>query len=234
MAHPYSEHREHHVERNRVSHITGSHEPTRTYEDIKRARGGRVHGDEAEDKSLIKGLVKPSALKAHGGKAKHRADKPHRAKGGRVNKSKGTNVNVIVAPQAGHAQAPPLPPVPQAGAAPPPMPPRPPMGGPPPGMPPGAGPPGMPPGMPLGIRNTGGAVGYATGGPVSSEKIAKMGPTGSGSGKGAKVTTPKNAIYSPAKGGMAPKFDSGGGGGVARLQEAHRAAKLYHKTPPAR
>jgi hypothetical protein len=223
------EHREHHVERERVAHITGHHEGHRDHEHVyHRARGGGVHSDEAEDRALVKGLVKSSALKAHGGAAKHRADKAHRAKGGRVKKNKGTVVNVNVAPQqsAPHPMPMPLPGgSPGAGAAPL-MPPRPPM------APPPGGPPGMPPGMMP--HASGGRVGYKTGGAVFSEKIGKMSPTGSGSGHGAKVKTPKNAIYSPAKGDMAPKFDSGAGGGVARLEMAHRAAKNYHKTPPAR
>lgn len=179
MSHPYQQHREHHVERDRVHHITGSHEPTRTYEHIKRARGGKVeHSDEAEDKALVKGLVKPSALKHDGHKAKHRADKAHRAKGGRVKKNKATIVNVNVAPQQPQSQPHPVPvPVPQAGAAPPPVPPRPPM------MPPGGGPPGMPP---PGIRATGGRIGFKTGGPVNAPTHGGMAPhlpSGSGGGK---------------------------------------------------
>lgn len=75
-----------------------------------------------------------------------------RAEGGRT-KGKGggkTNVNIIIAPQAGQgagAGTPPpvIPTGPGAGA----LPPHPPMGGPPPGMPPGGPPPGAmpPPGM---------------------------------------------------------------------------------------
>src|ERR1700687_6026631 len=98
-------------------------------------------------------MVKPSALKMDGKKAKHRMDRPPRAKGGRVKgKHAKTNVNVIVAPQGGHpglGGPPPMVP-PPAGAMLPPgaapvMPPRP---MPPPGGP-MAGPPGAipPPGM---------------------------------------------------------------------------------------
>src|SRR5262249_40869180 len=105
---------------------------------------------------------------------------PHRAKGGRVKGHKGTNVNVIVAPQH-HAQVPsPALVPPGAAAAPPPMPPRPPMAGPPGGMPP----PGMPPGMPP--RATGGRVGRHTGGPVEHPKHGGKAPhlpSGSGGGE---------------------------------------------------
>lgn len=34
------------------------------------AKGGPVHGDEAEDKKMIKKMVKPAALKAKGGPMK--------------------------------------------------------------------------------------------------------------------------------------------------------------------
>lgn len=148
------------------------------------ARGGPVHKDEAEDKKLIKEMVKKKDLKlkraeggfVHGGMPKKRLDKISRqtakgdanttqpyppgkekfAKGGHV-KSKGkTQVNVIV----GHGGQPPAPmpmlPAGAAPAAPPPMPPRPPMAPPPGAMPP----PGMgapPPGMPM--RARGGKIG---------------------------------------------------------------------------
>src|SRR5271154_7340421 len=134
MAHPIgSEHRAHHHERNRVSHIAGMHEETRGHR--QRARGGKVHDDEDEDRELIKKEVKGEALKHEGKKPKHRADKAmRRAKGGKVHKGKGhskTNVNVIVAPGGGKppmaglggGMAAPPPPM----AAPPQMPPKPPM-----------------------------------------------------------------------------------------------------------
>lgn len=149
------------------------------------AKGGAVHQDEAEDKKLIKKMVKKKDLKqsraeggfVHGGMPKKRLDKISRqtargdanttqpfppgkekfAKGGKV-KGKGgkTQVNVIV---GGHGQPPasqPMP-VPPAPPAPPPMmPPRPPMAAPPPGAMP---PPGVgmaPAGMPM--RAKGGSV----------------------------------------------------------------------------
>lgn len=99
---------------------------------------------------------------ADGSPAAARLDRPGRARGGKMPKHKGTNVNVIVA--SGGKDKEPMPvPVPMAGPPHPPMPPPPgavPMAGgpPPPGMggppmpPPGAGmpPPGMMrPGMPM-------------------------------------------------------------------------------------
>ena len=172
MSHPYNEIRSHHIERKRVSRIASGYghereveaEPVRTTHIAHHKRGGKVaHSDEAADRKLVRGMVKESALK-------HRQDKVKRAKGGRTNaKHKGTNVNVIVAPQGGH-QAGAMPP--PAAAAPPPMMPRPPMAGGPPGAgvvpPPGLGAPGLgapPPG--LGPRRDGGRA-YARGGAVQN------------------------------------------------------------------
>jgi len=137
VAHPYQSLRD--DGHNRVSKITHG-DNTRTSK----------HSDVVEDKALIKSMVKPAALKAHGGPAKARLDRPARAKGGRVGK---TTVNIVIADKGKQDQ--PMPPMmPPQGAAPlpPPKPPMPPMGGPP-GMPPGAG---MPPGMPM--RKAGGRI----------------------------------------------------------------------------
>ncbi len=77
MTHPHAAHRQHHVEHRRVAHITKGY-----------AHGGAVHGDEAEDKALIKKTVKKSALKVAGDKPKHRADRPRRKAGGPVESEK--------------------------------------------------------------------------------------------------------------------------------------------------
>jgi hypothetical protein len=100
MAHPYHEHMDHKKQKSRVSHIAHHY-----------AHGGAVHGDEKEDKALIRKEVKSSALKhehkthkADGGAVAPRQDKvARRARGGKVgHKGKGhTSVNVIVAPQQG-------------------------------------------------------------------------------------------------------------------------------------
>lgn len=155
MAHPHNEHRAHKVERERVHHIAGVHEEVRGHH--QRARGGRVHDDEAEDRALVSKMLEEherkemkvkGTLKHDMGKhAKQRADKaPRRARGGHVKKGgKGhTNVNVIVAPGGGGQRPMPLP------VAAPPVPPRPPIAPPPvpalggaPGPAPGLG--GMPP-----------------------------------------------------------------------------------------
>jgi hypothetical protein len=146
MAHPFAGHRQNAVEHKRVSHITKGY-----------ASGGSVHSDEAEDKAMVKRMVKKTALRATGGKVVARADRPQRASGGRV-KNKPVNVIVNVAPSKdeGVAGAPPIPP------GPPPMPPGPPMP-----PPPGAGgpPPGMPPMPPPGVRSSGGRA-YKSGGRV--------------------------------------------------------------------
>ncbi len=75
MAHPMHEHRQQKVEHRRVSHITGG-----------MATGGYKHSDEAADMALIRKKVKATALRAAGGRVKHRADRPRRASGGRVHK----------------------------------------------------------------------------------------------------------------------------------------------------
>jgi hypothetical protein len=152
MAHTYQEHREHKVAHSRVSHIAKGY-----------ATGGGVHGDEAEDKALIKSTVKKGALKrASGGRIEGRAAGGRLDRGGRKKKGS-TNVNVIVAPHPGGATTPPAPPgigaaAPAPMPVPPPRPPMPPPGGPMagPGMPPGGPPPMMP-------RARGGRVGKAGG-----------------------------------------------------------------------
>lgn len=143
MAHPFDHLRADKVERSRVSSIAPG-----------RASGGRIkHSDEAEDKALVKSMVKPAAMKMEGGKAKARLDRPHRASGGRVGKGK-TNVTINVI-GGGDKAATPLAIPPMAGAVPPMPLPKPPMAGPPGGalpMPPPGGPPLMP-------RASGGRVG---------------------------------------------------------------------------
>src|SRR6266700_1334165 len=111
MSHPYNEHRAHHVERKRVSHLgfaSGGavHEPGADEDDsgstdrkiasklklkhgghvdgkkpkhhlgkkAKRAKGGKVHGDEKEDRALFSKMM---------------AEREHRARGGRTGKHKG-------------------------------------------------------------------------------------------------------------------------------------------------
>lgn len=96
-------------------------------------RGGKVHADAAEDKKLIHEMGCKCA-KCSGGRVERKA-------GGRT--KKGTNINIIIAPQG---QKPPMsmppPGMPPGGpvglhqAPPPPAGAPPPMGGPPPGMPP--------------------------------------------------------------------------------------------------
>lgn len=158
MAHPHANIRQSKVEHSRVGHITRSY-----------ASGGGVAPGQSNAKVVRKALAQRDAQAVEGGTAKERLDRPGRARGGRAPKSKGNNVNVIIAPQGGQQAAPPMPPPGLAGpvAGPPsPMPPRPPMM-----PPPGAGgPPMIPGGPPPGMmppRRSGGRT-YATGGAVKS------------------------------------------------------------------
>lgn len=158
MSHPHQEHRAHKHERARVHDLVGVHEEVRGHH--QRARGGHVsHSDEAEDKAIVRKMVKKKALRADGGAVKARSDKaPRRARGGKVHHGKGhskTNVNVIVAPGAGKAPMAGVGAAPPPMAAAPPMPPRPPMAPP---TAPGPGAVGLPGpgGMPM--RKHGGKV----------------------------------------------------------------------------
>jgi hypothetical protein len=203
MAHPHQEHRDHKVSERRLHSLYG-HMP-------HRASGGSVeHSDEREDKALVKSMVKGASLKAAGGKVKARADRPCRARGGKVKKAKGhTSVNVIVAPQGGG-----MPP------GPPPMAMKPPM---PAGPPPGAPPPGAPPMMPhkAGGRayKKGGRVKRAWGGAMPfggmSPAMAAPGATGapvmSGVGMGAPSPMMNNGAGAPMTGAPMPRQFAKGG-----------------------
>lgn len=172
--------------------------------------GGHLkHSDEAEDKALIKKMVKPAARKklkdggcADGGKPAARADRL--ARGGKAKhkgKSGHTTVNVVV---AGHKPEPKPMPVPV------------PMGGPPPGAmpPPGAGGPppgagGPPPGGPMGLKSGGRA------------KCSKGGKSKIDSQRDGKGGMPVGHF---AKGGRTKaKFPvpmtEGAGGGLGRLRK---------------
>ena len=150
--HPYHAHKQHKVERSRVSRLTKGY-----------AGGGAVKG--LVKKVLSAHKAEHEALHAEGKESKHRMDRPHRAKGGRVGKPKknaATIVNVITGGHPGGGAAPPpmAPPM-GAGIAPAAMPP--PMAAKPPMMPP-PGASGPPPGMPL--RAKGGRINRDDGGTV--------------------------------------------------------------------
>ena len=162
MAHPMHEHKAHKVEKSRVSHICKGY-----------AHGGAVkHAEKAKEKTAHKLIGK--ALHADGEKSKHRMDRPHRAKGGRVKKGNAkTIVNVITGGHPASGAVPPGPPAPPlappmgvAPAAPPPMAAKSPM----PMPPPGAGPGGPP--MPM--RANGGRVKRDDGGTVKSNDDASF------------------------------------------------------------
>jgi hypothetical protein len=123
-------------------------------------RGGMAkHPDVAEDKALIKKMVKPSArtVKASGGESLDGEIQGTRPTGGRKARKAGgrtkgkTNIHINIGggqPPMGDMK-PPMGPPPGAGAPPPMAPP--PGGGMPPGPPPGAPPGGMPAGLPPGL-----------------------------------------------------------------------------------
>lgn len=138
MAHPMNKFRQSNVERSRASTMLSGY-----------AKGGGVHPDAEQDKKLIKKMLGKELGEIGGVKAKMRADRPHRASGGKVGKKATTVVNVITGGQQQPPAPPPMMPPPPAMAPPPPPPPGPPpgaMAGPGPGMPPpGAG--GSPPMM---------------------------------------------------------------------------------------
>ena len=205
MAHPHAAHRQHHVERARVAHLTKGY-----------AKGGAVKGDASIGKQALSLHAKEhKALHAEGHESKHRMDRPKRAKGGRVGKkSKGNGKTIINVITGGHP----------AGGAPPPMPAGPPMGiaGPPPGAmpappmaakppmpmpPPGAG---GPPGMPM--RAKGGRIHRETGGrsevgkmPTPAQIVAtnRSRPVSSDADAKAAMDTIAKAVQQPmrAKGG---------------------------------
>jgi len=159
MAHPMNHVRQSKIEHSRVGHITRGYKS-----------GGAVkHSDEKQDRKLVKSMI-DKAIHPEGAKSKHRMDRPHRAKGGRVGKKKGnaaTIVNVITGGHPAGGAVPPGPPPPPmgiagpppGGMAPPPMAAKPPMPMPPPGA-------GGPSGMPM--RAKGGRVGRSEGGRLPS------------------------------------------------------------------
>lgn len=216
MAHPFQQHKQNKVEHARVAHITSGY-----------ASGGAVPGGGGMKASGARS-ANPSALKVGGGPSTVRQDRPGRARGGRAPKSKGTNVNVIVAPSQ-PSGAPPMPPIPPPGlAGPPPAMAGPPMPPPRPPMPPAMPPPGMPP------RSVGGRA-YAKGGAVFAEgrrngtqvTHSPNKKDGKDIGRGKVVTYATGGPIGSEHGKMGPNFGSGARGGLSRIAKAKRAAKTY-------
>jgi hypothetical protein len=244
MAHPHHAHRQTKVEHSRVAHITRGY-----------ASGGAVCEAPNKPGELKKSYKERDSQAVEGGSAKERLDRPgramrakggavNRAHGGKVGKHKGTNVNVIVAPQGGAPHPGMMAPPPGVGAAgPPPMaapPPRPmPPAGMPPGGPPmagGAPPPGMPP------RRSGGRA-YAKGGAVKSgpafEEGLKSGTPvqHNESGKNDQNDVNRGRVVTfrtggGVKAGMAPKLPGGAGGGEARLAKERMAKRSSNGMAP--
>lgn len=139
MAHPFARHNESDAGKARAKHLMKGY-----------ARGGKAHGDEAEDRALFKKMMKQhekEEMKVEGRASGGRLDKF--ARGGKAKHHKGTNVNIAIvnpgqksdaAPKMPMPAGPPLPPPGLPPGGPPPMmpPPKPPMGG---GLPPGMMPP---------------------------------------------------------------------------------------------
>lgn len=241
MAHPYSQHRQTAKEHSRVGHIVKGYKS-----------GGAVK--KIGEKSLALHKEEHREIHAEGDGAKHRMDRPKRAKGGKV---KGRNtgktiVNVITGHPGGGAAPPPMP----AGIAPAAMPP---VGGPPMmAKPPMPGPGGPPPGMPP-MRARGGKVQKPTGTGVAKEtrdaeknhgspvfnQSMRNGTQISGTGNNkddGKDLNRKRVVTFAAGGGVvsfkaggrvespqgvapATRLPGGGGGGEARLAKAHREAR---------
>lgn len=230
------------VEKSRVSHITRGY-----------ASGGAVHSDEKQDRKLIRKMV--GEIAPEGERPKHRADRPKRAKGGRVKGNAKTIINVISGGHPAAGTPPPMPPAPPMGVAPAGAmpPPRPPMV-----LPPGAGP-GMPPPMPM--RARGGRVevseanssmpGWAKGGRVnqgsavfeegrrngtqvqhdpskndiSEKNLNRPRVVSFNTGGGVKSFKVGGRVESPEGVAKATKLPGGAGGGEARLTKAHRQAR---------
>lgn len=240
MSHPFAGHRQNKVEHSRVGHITKGY-----------ASGGAVHSDEAEDKAMVKKMVKPSAMRMTGGPVKARADKVNRARGGRTKHGGKHTVNVIVAPGGNKPPMPMMPPPGPPPTATAPMPPRQMMPPPPAGIP-GGGPPMRARGGKVDQANKAGAakqrtmVQHAPGKDDSKDIGRKPVVTKANGGaltgshgeraKGLPGMFDRTATYnkpSRATGGpisstkakMAPHAKSGAGGGLSRLDKQHHPDK---------
>jgi hypothetical protein len=228
LAHPFAAHRQNKVEHARVAHIAKGY-----------AAGGGVHDDAAEDRKMVKHMVKKTALRASGGPVTSRMDRtPRRAKGGKVGRKGKTTVNVVVG-HPGSGGPSPMPMVPPVVAGPPRPPVAPPM--PPPGLAPGLPPGG--PGLPMGPRKGGGRT-YAKGGAVKDGPAWNEGrrngtqvqhsdgkDDGKDIGRGKPITyrTGGRIEHIAGTAGMGPKLPGGGGGGEARLAKQSRARCNYAK-----
>jgi hypothetical protein len=232
MAHPFAQHRQNRVEKSRVAKMTRGY-----------ASGGAVRCDEPDERKHG-GKVAKHVREPEGKKAKRRADRVMRARGGKVGHGKkgATHVNVIV--NGGDKGTVPVPMPPPAMAGPPPMPAGPiaGVGGPPPSGPP----PGMPP-MPG--RASGGKV---KSGPAWVEGIKAGTQVSHRAGK-ASTNTPENLdrgrpitfksggkvksfyaygdkVEAPGPGkGMGPDLKAGVMSGEGREKQAARAKRNYGK-----
>ena len=91
--HPYSQHKEVHAGRKRAHSMASGHK-----------RGGKVHGDEKEDRKLFGKMLKEhekGEIKAVGKASGGRLDKY--ARGGHVKHKPHTKINILVAPHGGNS-----------------------------------------------------------------------------------------------------------------------------------
>lgn len=221
--HPMQKFRQSNVERSRVGALTAGYKS-----------GGGVHKPKASGVGMMDKMRGKDLGPIGGTVAKHRADKPRRASGGKVGKKATTVVNVITqAPQP--PQMPPPMPMPPPGAMAPP--PGPPPGGPPPGLggagalpPPGAGGPPMP------MRARGGGVNKGTKVFEASERAGTKVSHDKGKNDLDDINRPRQITFATGGGvvsfkaggrinapqgvAKATKLPGGAGGGKGRLAKA--------------
>jgi hypothetical protein len=221
--HPFHEYRQHAVEKSRVGHITKCY-----------AAGGTVRREEAEEAAPTAQRAKRGGMMAEGKKAKHRADRVQRARGGRTKGKGATHVNVIIGGQKDNNPMPVPVPAPAPGGGPP---------MPPPAMDAGVGPrigspvPGGGP-MPMIPRKSGGRV---KNGPAYDEGIRAGTQVQHSDGKGAtntKANLDRGRPITFKSGGKVVSFHAKdkavGAGSLAQHKKEHAAMGLTKRATGGR
>lgn len=223
MAHPYSEHRQTKKEHSRVSHIMRGY-----------ASGGAVIRTQDDAKVRKMSASQEREVNPEGGVAPRRADRPARAKGGRIKGNGKTIINVITGGHPATGTPPPMPAGPPMGIAGPP--PAPPMAAKPP-MPMPAGPMagGAPP-MPM--RAKGGRVNAGT--KVYEDGKRNGTKVSHDTGKSDLADLNRKRVVTFAAGGKVVKFKAGGavkkadGGDVSWSKDSGRGMLEDRKYAGAR